>query len=239
MPIARRGPFRVSSLSMNAIKLPTVLTGRGVLVRALARALGGDVAAEEWLRFALEDAGMDVVPEGRDAFEAFVREEILPRLMPDVRLDALHDLVRRTIGEEGSLHPPPLKPHGAAPGIQVRLPTQRPRVVLVEEDSFRRISFSRELVRGGFDVEVVARAEEVPALDAFHALVLSLDPSGEKLARTLAEKRTRAGIVAWDQPEHRDAHRRMIDLWPTDRFALVARDAPPAMLAARIRMVLA
>jgi hypothetical protein len=224
---------------MNAIKVPPVLTGRGILVRALGRVLGGDLAAEEWLRLALEDAGMDVVPEGRDAFETFVREEILPRLMPDVRLDQLHDLVRRTIGEEGSLHPPPLRPLGAAPGIHVRPATQRPRIVLVEPDSFRRISFSRELVRGGFDVEVVAHADEVPSLDAFHALVLSLDPSGERMARSLADKRTRAGLVAWDEPEHRDAHRRMIDLWPSDRFALIGRDAPPSMLAARIRMVLA
>jgi hypothetical protein len=224
---------------MNAIKVPPVLAGRGILVRALGRVLGGDVAAEDWLRLALEDAGMDVVPEGRDAFETFVREEILPRLMPDVRLDQLHDLVRRTIGEEGSLHPPPLRPLGAAPGIHVRPATQRPRIVLVEPDSFRRMSFSRELVRGGFDVEVVAHAEEVPALDAFHALVLSLDPKGEKMARGLADTRTRAGLVVWDEPEHRDAHRRMIDLWPSDRFALIGRDAPPSMLAARIRMVLA
>ncbi|MGZ5969708.1 MAG: hypothetical protein ACXWP4_18675 [Polyangiales bacterium] len=147
--------------------------------------------------------------------------------------------MRRTIGEEGSLHPPPLKPLGAAPGIPLRAPTQRPRVVIVESDSFRRIAFSRELVRGGFDVEVAAHAEEVLSLDAFHVLVLSLDKAGESMATTLAEKRTRAGLVAWDQPEHRDAHRRIIDLWPSDRFALVARDAAPAMLAARIRMVLA
>ena len=227
---------------MNAVKVPavpTLLVSRSILVRALGRVLGGDVAAEEWLRLALDDAGMDSVPEGRDAFEAFVREEMLPRLMPDVRLDQLHDLVRRTIGEEGSIHPPPLKPHGAAPGIPLRPSTQRPRVILVEPDSFRRVSFSRELVRGGFDVEVVGSSEEVLSLDAFHVLVLSLDAAGEKVARVLAEKRTRSGLVAWDQLEHRDAHRRLIDLWPSDRFALIPRDAPPAMLAARIRMVLA
>jgi hypothetical protein len=224
---------------MNAVQVPPVVTGRGNLLRALGKVLGETVAAEEWLRLALEDAGMDVVPEGRDAFDAFVREEILPRLMPDVRLDQLHDLVRRTIGEEGSLHPPPLKPLGAAPGIALQPPRQRPRVVIVEPDSFRRVAFSRELVRGGFDVEVASQAEEVLSLDAFHVLVMSLDKAGEKMATTLAEKRTRAGLVAWDQPEHRDAHRRIIDLWPSDRFALVARDAAPAMLAARIRLVLA
>lgn len=218
-----------------------VLAGRGILLRALTRVLGGERMASDWLAETLEDAGMHAVPEGRDAFEAFVREEVLPRLMPTVRLDQLHDLVRRTIGEEGSLHPPPLRPYGGAPGATVVKsdPSRRPRVVVVEADSFRRIALSRELVRGGFDVEVVASARDVLGVDAFHALVIAVDEEGEKVVRELARRRTRAGLVTWDDPSQRGALKRVIDEWPSDRVALVARDAAPATLASRVRIVLA
>ena len=215
---------------------PPVLTGKGPLLKALSRALDGDGPALEFLRMVLWDAGMEAVPDAREAYQAFVREEVLPRLVPMVRLERLHDLVRRTIGEEGSIHPPPLKTHGAAPGAAIS-PARRARVVIVEADAFRRIAVSRELVRAGFDVEVVATPIEVLRLDAFHALVLALDGDGEGVVRKLAETRTRAGLVTYDAPTARDSIKRTIDLWPSDRVAVVARDAPPATLCARVKIV--
>lgn len=233
----RRGPFRPSSLSINAVRpVSTVLTGRGTLLRALSHAFGDEREASEFLRAVLWDAGMDAVPEGAPAFEGFVREEVLPRLMPLVRLDRLHDLVRRTIGEEGSVHPPPLKTHGAAPGQNAPV-GRRPRVVIVEADAFRRISSSRDLVRGGFDVEVVATAEEVLRVEAFHAVVMTLDDAGLNVARELAKRGTRAGLVIYDDPTRRSAVKSIIDSWPNDRVSVVARDAPPTVLTSRVRIV--
>lgn len=238
MAFTRRGPFRPSSLSMNAVVArsvaPPVLVGRATLLKALERALGGEKEARDFLRAVLWDAGMDVVPEGRVPFEAFVREEILPRLMPMVRLDRLHDLVRRTIGEEGSLHPAPLKSHGAVPGERIK---GRPRIVIVEPDAFRRVGISRELVRDGFDVEVVSSPEEVLRVEAFHAVVMRLDDAGEAVANSLAERGTRAGLVIYDDPVRRDAARSIIDRWPSDRVSIVARDAAPSVLSSRVRIV--
>jgi hypothetical protein len=220
---------------MNAVVAPApVLPGKGTLLKALEHALGSEKEAREFLRGVLWDAGMDVVPEGRIPFEQFVRDEILPRLMPIARLDRLHDLVRRTIGEEGSLHPAPLKAYGAVPGEK---PHGRPRVVIVEPDAFRRVGISRELVRGGFDVEVVAAADEVLRVDAFHAIVMLLDEPGEKVAKLLASRGTRAGLVIYDDPQRRDAAKKIIDKWPSDRVSIVARDAAPSVLSARVRIV--
>jgi hypothetical protein len=219
---------------MNAVRsIPPVLPGRGTLLKALEHALGTEAEAREFLRVVLWDAGMDVVPEGRLPFEAFVREEILPRLMPMVRLDRLHDLVRRTIGDEGSLHPAPLKPHGSAPGQR---PHGRARVVIVEPDAFRRVGISRELVRE-FDVEVVTSAEDVLRVEAFHAVVMVLDGPGEKVARALADRKTRAGLVVYDDPKRRDIVKEIIDAWPSDRVSIVARDAAPSVLSSRVRIV--
>lgn len=218
---------------MNAVRPAAVLPGKGTLLKALEHALGSEGEAKEFLRMVLWDAGMDGVPEGRLPFEAFVREEVLPRLMPIARLDRLHDLVRRTIGEEGSLHPAPLKPHGAAPGQKLQ---GRARVVIVEPDAFRRVGISRELVRE-FDVEVVSAADEVLGVDAFHAVVMMLDASGEKVARALADRKTRAGLVVYDDPKNRDVVKSIIDVWPSDRVSIVARDASPAVLSSRVRIV--
>lgn len=221
---------------MRAVPEPPVLTGKGPLLKALSRALDGERAAAEFLRMVLWDAGMEAVPEVREPYQAFVRDEVLPRLMPMVRLEKLHDLVRRTIGEEGSLHPPPLRPHGAAPGAKT-VPARRARVVLVEADAFRRIAISRELVRAGFDVEVVSTPAEVLGVDAFHVLVLRLDDDGEAVARKLAEGGTRAGLVTYDEPAAKGVLKRTIDTWPSDRVAIVPRDAPPATLCARVKIV--
>lgn len=222
---------------MNAVQpVRAVLPGRGTLLRALAHTLGNDHDASEFLRAVLWDAAMDAVPETRLGFEAFVRDEVLPRLMPIARLDRLHDLVRRTIGEEGSLHPPPLKAHGATPGARPAM-ARRPRVVIVEADAFRRISSSRELVRGGFDVEVVATAAEVLRVEAFHAVVMTLDDGGSSVASELAKRGTRAGLVIYDDPERRSAMKTVIDGWPNDRVSVVARDAPPSVLTSRVRIV--
>lgn len=236
MPFARRGPFRPSSLSLRAVSPKPVLTGKGPLLKALAHALDGDKAATEFLRMVLWDAGMEAVPDAREPYQAFVRDEVLPRLMPLVRLEKLHDLVRRTIGEEGSMHPPPLRPHGAAPQPH-KSATRRARVVIVESDAFRRIAISRELVRGGFDVEVVASPSEVLRVDAFHVVVLPLEGDGEMVARKLAEGGTRAGLVTYDRPDARSVLRKTIDAWPSDRVAVVPRDAPPATLCARVKIV--
>ncbi len=226
---------------MTAVRpVAPVLTGRGTLLRALAHALGGERQADEFLRDALWDAGMDTVPDSREGFESFVRDEVLPRLVPLVRLEQLHDLVRRTIGEEGSLHPPPLKPHGSVPqpgGGVVTTRIRRPRVVLVEPDAFRRIAVSRDLVRGGFDVEAVASAAEVLEVPAFHVVLMPLDEAGERVARELVARGTRAGLVSYDDAEHRGAIRRTIDTWPNDRVALVGRHAPVATISARVRIV--
>ena len=218
---------------MSAVRSVPVLSGRGTLLKALEHTLGNEAEAREFLRVVLWDAGMDAVPEGRHPFESFVREEVLPRLMPMVRLDRLHDLVRRTIGEEGSLHPAPRKPHGSAPGQRAE---GRARVVIVEPDAFRRVGISRELVRE-FDVEVVASADEVLRVDAFHAVVMMLDAAGLKVARALADLKTRAGLVVYDDPTRRDVVKEIIDAWPTDRVSIVARDAAPSMLSSRVRIV--
>ncbi len=235
MAFGRRGPFRPSSLSMNAVVEPIpVLTGGATLLKALEHALGGENEARQFLRTVLWDAGMDAVPEARVPFEGFVRDEILPRLVPMVRLDRLHDLVRRTIGDEGSLHAAPLKSYGAIPGER---PRGRPRVVIVEPDAFRRVGISRELVRAGFDVEVVASAEEVLRVEAFHAVVMLLDEAAERVAKSLAGRGTRAGLVIYDDPLRRESARSIIDSWPSDRVSIVARDAPPSVLSSRVRIV--
>lgn len=222
---------------MRAVRPTPVVTGKAALLRALKHALDGEKEANEFLRMVLWDAHMQAVPEGRDAYEAFVREEVLPRLVPMVRLDKLHDLVRRTIGEEGSLHPPPLKVHGAVPGEQPAA-SRRARVVLVDADAFRRMGVSRELVRAGFDVEVVATPAEVLNVEAFHAVILPLDEEGERVARALASAGTRAGLVTYDDASHRAAVKRVIDAWPSDKVAIVGRDATPAALCSRVKIVI-
>ena len=199
--------------------------------------LGGEQAAETFLRDALEDSGLVKVPEGPEPFVQFVREEILPRLMPLVRLDKLHDLVRRTIGEEGSIHPPPLKRPGSTPG-EIKGRGVRPRVVVVEPDAMRRVELARALVRDGFDVEVVSTAAEVLRVEAFHAVVVGLDAEGTKVVDQLVARHTRAGLVTYDDAGAREQLRGIIDRWPTDRVGIVARDAPPALLCSRVRIVL-
>ena len=239
MPPVRRapGPFRPTSTAIRAVRPSLQLfEGKTSLLRALSRQLGGDEIAADFLSNTLEDSGLAFVPEGREPFVAFVREEILPRLMPIVRLEQLHDVVRRTIGEEGSLHPPPLKKHGSTPSEERR---GRPRVIVVEPDAFRRVAIARSLVRAGFDVEVVAHADEALSVDAFHAIVLAMDADGERVVGELSKRRTRAGLVTYDDPAARDALRRAIDLWPSDRVAILARDAQPATLCARVRIVIA
>ncbi len=215
--------------------LTALRAGKTILRRALAKTLGDAEAAEEFLREVLEEVELAEVPEGREPFVAFVREELLPRLMPLVRLHELHDLVRRTIGDEESLHPPPLKPLGSAPGTRR---TERPRVVIVEPDAMRRIATARRLLREGFDVEAVPRAEDVLSLEPFHALVMPLDAEGERVVEALAKRGIRAGLVAMETENGRDALRRTIDRWPTDRVAVVPRSAAPDSLGSRVRIVL-
>jgi hypothetical protein len=224
---------------MAAVRGPVPLvTGRAPLLRALAHAFGSEREATSFLRDVLWDAGMDAVPEGRELYQAFVREEVLPRLMPLVRLDRLHDLVRRTIGEEGSLHPPPLKPYGGTPGTAAQpAVTRRARVVVVEPDSLRRIAVSRELVRAGFDVEALAAADEVLRVAAFHAVVMGVDLEGERVLAQLAAQGTRAGLVVFDDAAARAALKRTIDGWPHERLAIVGREASAATIAARVRVV--
>ena len=232
------GPFRPTSTALQAVRPSgTLHLGRVTLLRALARVLGGEQPAESFLRDALDDAGLGKVPEGPEPFVQFVREEILPRLMPLVRLEKLHDLVRRTIGEEGSIHPPPLKPSGSAPG-EKPVHAARARVVVVESDALRRVELARALVRAGFDVEVVSSAVEVLRVDAFHAVVVALDLEGLRVIDELVARRTRAGLVTYDEPSAREQLRDVIDRWPTDRVSIVTRDASPALLCSRVRIVL-
>jgi hypothetical protein len=207
--------------------------GRDGLLRSLSKVLGGDTSAEMFLRDVLDEAGLSTVPQGQEPFAMFVREELLPRLMPLIRLERVHDFVRRTIGDEASLHPAPLKSHGSTPGEQRK---GRARVVVVEPDAMRRVSASRALVRE-FDVEVVATAEEVLRVDAFHAIVLGLNASGAKVVEELARNKTRAGLVVYDEPATRLALRRAIDVWPNDRVSTLSRDASSAVLCARVRIV--
>jgi hypothetical protein len=102
----------------------------------------------------------------------------------------------------------------------------------------RRLSLARALVRDRFDVEAFARAQDVLRADPFHALVLVLDKEGETVVRALAERKIRAGLVLLDDElTDRDAHRRAIDAWTNDRVAIVARDAQPNALCARVRIV--
>ena len=215
----------------------TLFAGRGVLLRALARILDGEGPAEQFLRALLDDAGLVKVPDGREPFVAFVREQVLPRLMPLVRIDRVHELVRRTIGDEDGVHAAPLDSYTAPPGTFSVDKSVRPRVVVVEPDPMRRVGLARSLVRAGFDVEVFARADDALATEPFHALALALDDAGERVVQALAARRTRAGLVVYEDPARKDALRRAIDTWPSDRVAIVARDASASAFCARVRIV--
>lgn len=240
MPTIRRGgrPFRPSSIAMAAVTpSPAPFLGRAALARALERHLGTPAQVDRFLVEAIEDAGLEALPEGREAFEAFIRETVLSKLMPLVRLDELHDFVRRIIGGEEDVHPAPIR-RIASPVAPAARPAERPRVVVVEPDPRRRIETARGLVRDGFDVEVVATAAEVLGLDPFHAVVMALDLEGERVANALAAKGTRAGLVTYDDLEAREATRRVIDRWPSDRVSLVSRSGPANALCSRVRIVL-
>lgn len=231
------GPFRRSSVALQAVRpsAPSLLFGPVVLVRALGRALGGEKPAERFLRDVLEETGLARVPDGQEAFVEFVRDQVLPRLMPFVRLGDLHDLVRRTIGEEEGVQPEPLH---AASRFGSSPAKERPRVAVVVGDPMRRLSIARALVRDRFDVEAFSRAKDVLSAEPFHALVLALDDEAEKVVASLAEKRLRAGLVLLDDATtDRDAHRRAIDVWSNDRVAIVAKDAQPRDVCARVRIV--
>jgi hypothetical protein len=237
-------PFRRSSVAIPAARpsTPHLLFGPTLLVRSLARALGGEKPAERFLRDVLDETGLVRVPDGREAFVEFVRDQLLPRLMPYVRLGDLHELVRRTIGEEEGVQPPPLsegRTLGAGSLGASSVPAkERPRVAVVVPDAMRRLSLARALVRDRFDVEAFSRPKDVLAADPFHALVLVLDEEGEGVVRALAERKIRAGLVLLDdESTDRDAHRRAIDAWTNDRVAIVARDAQPSALCARVRIV--
>lgn len=232
-----RESFRRSSVALRAVRpsSASLLFGPKLLVRALGRVLGGEPAAERFLRDVLEEAGFVRVPDAAEPYTAFVRDQIVPRLLPFVRLGDLHDFVRRTLGEEEGVQPEPLQSRGSA-SSPVR---QRPRVAVVVTDSMRRLSLARALVRDRFDVEAFSRPKDVLAADPFHALVLALDAEGEGVVRALADRRVRSGLVLLaDEATERDAHRRAIDVWPNDRVAIVARDAQPNALCARVRIVL-
>jgi hypothetical protein len=211
--------------------------GRITLARALERHLGSPSKVDRFLAEALEDAGLEALPEGREAFEAFVRDTVLSNLMPLVRLDELHDFVRRVIGGEEDVHPAPIR-RIASPVTPAVRPATRPRVVVVEPDPRRRIEIARGLVRDGFDVEVVPAAADTLKLDPFHAIVMALDAEGERVAGALAQQGTRAGLVTYDDPEAREATRRVIDRWPSDRVSLASRTGPASALCARVRIVL-
>ncbi|GAC1573701.1 MAG: hypothetical protein NVS3B20_24480 [Polyangiales bacterium] len=158
--------------------------------------------------------------------------------MPLLRLDQLHDLVRRTIGAEGSMHPSPLHGYGATPNHNVA-PIRRPRVVVVEPEAHRRIDISRALIQSGFDVEVVATPAAVKGIEAFHAIVMSLDSAESAvIVETLIQQKTRAGLITYDEPSARQVIKQTIDRWPNDRISLVARDVPAATLSARVKVVL-
>src|SRR5205807_7915473 len=143
--------------------------GRTLLVRSLARALGGEKQAERFLRDVLDETGLVRVPDGREAFVEFVRDQLLPRLMPFVRLGDLHELVRRTIGEEEGVQPETLN-EGRTLGTSSAPAKERPRVAVVVPDAMRRLSLARALVRDRFDVEAFSRPNDVLAAEPFHAL---------------------------------------------------------------------
>lgn len=240
MAFGRRPGFRPSSLSMNAVAAaPALVLGKPALLRALAHVMHDETRAQRFLQDVLWDAGFDDVPDGRAAFEVFVREEVLPRLLPLARLEEVHDLVRRTIGEEGSLHPPPLRAHGAPPAGRATTPVRRPRVVVVEPEDGRRLGIARELVRGGMDVEALTRPGDVLSVDAFHAVVMRLGQDARQVIETLAGQRTRAGLVTYDDATQRDLLKRTIERWPNDRVAVVPLDAAAPIVASRVRIVVA
>ena len=226
-------------MALNAVRpsSASLLFGPTLLVRSLARALGGEKPAERFLRDVLEEIGLARVPDGREPFVEFVRDQLLPRLMPFVRLSELHELVRRTIGEEEGVQPPTLR-RGADGGTSSSPAKERPRVAVVVPDAMRRLSLARALVRDRFDVEAFSRSTDVLAADPFHALVLVLDEEAEGVVRTLAQRKVRAGLVLLDdEATDREAHRRAIDAWTNDRVAIVAKDAQPNALCARVRIV--
>ena len=239
MPSMRRGSVQIrrSSLAMPAVApAPPPFVGKKALVRSLEKHLEPEDVAR-FLSLALEEAGLDDVPAGRDEFEAFVREAVLPSLLPLLRLEQVHDLVRRTLGGEDGLHPAPIGRLGDA-GVLAPGTTDRPRVVVVEPSSTRRLDLARALVRDGFDVEVVSTAPEVLEVEPYHALVMALDEAGERVAAQLAAAATRAGLVTYDEPNAKGAIRRVIASWPSDRVSIVARTARSSVLGARVRIVL-
>jgi hypothetical protein len=52
------------------------------------------------------------------------------------------------------------------------------------------------------------------------------------------KRRSRAGLVTYDEAGSRERLRDVIDRWPTDRVGIVGRDATPALLCSRVRIVL-
>ncbi len=239
MAFGRRPPFRPSSLSMNAVLAPKVVLGKAALQRALEQVMGSESKAAKFLQDVLWDAAYDEVPDGPEAFESFVREEVLPSLLPFARLEEVHDLVRRTIGEEGNLHAPPLHGHNRAPDANATTPVRRPRVVVVEKENARRLAIARELVRGGMDVEALGAPDEVLSVDAFHAVVMRLSSESMAVIDALVGQGTRAGLVVYDEPEQRERLRKTIERWPNDRVAVVPTDAVGSLIASRVRIVVA
>jgi hypothetical protein len=206
------------------------------LLRALERAFGDAARASRFLTVTLAEAGLADVPSGELEFETFVRADVLSRLVAILPLESVHDVVRRVLGSEGDLHAPPLRPHGAVATSEQRA-LQRPRVVVVSSQPRELRSRAQALVASGFDVETLTHAARLLMVEPFHVVVMPLDRDGEDLALTLADARTRAGLVTFDDREHRDAVRRVLDRWPNDRFAIAPAAATPSVICGRVRTV--
>lgn len=204
---------------------------RRVLLAALVPRLGSS-GAHRFLEELLEDSSRPEVPLDSTQFDSFVRDEVVPRLMPLCRVNEIEELTQQTLHREAPESAPSSRRRRTQPATRARK-----RVVVLDHDGARARELCRVLVRDGYDVEVISSCEAVPPAGCFDVLVMRNEPGVELLLAELSRGNDELGVVAYDDPDGRTLIRHAIGIWPNDRFTLAANDAAPSLVAARVRIV--
>jgi len=231
MTLAGRGPFRPSSAEIPAAIAPPQ-PKRRTLLDALAPRFGTE-GAREFLRAVLADSGRSDVPDDSGRFDAFLREELVPRLVPLCRFDDVERFTRHVMRRGMSI----ARNKVPTPRVRESVAASRRRVVVLDPDGERRRALCRILVRDGFDVETASSAAGVLSLQPFDVLVLRPGEGSESMLAALARGGARSGVVVFDEPSARSMIRRMIKMWPNDGFTVASLDATSTAIAARVRIV--